>query len=144
MPGDGVTSILATAGPRGYRSGMTGVRVEQQAHTQRRVLLPAVLVVLALVCGFASGAAWQARASNGWRTGQGYVGTDQVTVESGGWSYGAKVSAVEWIDAQGGLHTGDWPTCLTRFVTQSVRFLAASVSVDGFSLRPIVAIDCRP
>ena len=111
---------------------------------QRRIYPPAVLVVLALVCGFALGAAWQAGTSNGWRTGQGYVGLDQVSVESGGWSYGAKVSAVQWIDAQGGLHTGGWPTCLTRFVTQSVRFQATSVSVDSLSWRPIVAIDCRP
>ncbi len=136
--------MVAAAGRCGYRACMTGVMFEQQAYTRRRFVLPAALVLLALACGFAIGAFWQAGSSNQWRTGQGYVGVDQLSVESDGWTYGGTISAVTWIDSQGGWHTGDWPTCLTRFETQNVRFLAASASVGGRSWRPIVAIYCRP
>ncbi len=136
--------MVANADRRGYGANVTGVLYEQQAHTQRRLLLPAALICLALVCGFAAGAFWQAGSSNRWHTGQGYVGLDVLSVESGGWTYGGTISAVQWIDSQGGWHTGGWPTCLTKYVTQNVRFLAASVNVDGRSWRPIVAIDCRP
>lgn len=58
---------------------------------------------------------------------------------------------VEWIDANGAVHSGDtWPACLEPVPLTSpsfgeervVRFAAVKVDVDGMRTRPIVMVDC--
>jgi hypothetical protein len=109
---------------------------------QRTLLLLAVLAVVVLVCGVLIGATLRSDHEDGWHVGQGYVGADQLTVTYDGWHYGATLT-VPWIDEQGTWHDDGWPACLERLKSQPIRFQARSVTVEGMSWRPIVAVDCR-
>ena len=120
----------------------TGTAETQQGARSTSVRLVALVGGLALLCGMAIGAKWSFVSDDGWHTGQGYAGLNQVSVEYKGWTYGAGAS-VPWIDAAGSWHEGGWPPCLQRLKNQPVRFQARSVTVDNTSWRPIVAIDCR-
>lgn len=75
------------------------------------VRLVALVGGLALLCGMAIGAKWSFVSDDGWHTGQGYAGLNQVSVEYKGWTYGARAS-VPWIDAAGSSHeAGGRPAC---------------------------------
>ncbi|MGZ4560245.1 MAG: hypothetical protein ACXVXJ_04620 [Mycobacteriaceae bacterium] len=125
---------------------MTGTMTRKPKIVQQQPLLfPVVVGFIALACGIAIGVAWQNNEHRGqWQTGRGYIGIHEVSVRSQGWTYGVDDAAVvPWIDSDGTWHEGGWPACLRRFQTQPVTFQARSVTIDGRTWRPIVAIDCR-
>jgi hypothetical protein len=75
-----------------------------------------------------------------------------VSVDVDGWTYAIRDSVPHWIDAQGAVHTGGWPSCLEPNPvgantqaprTVPIRFAAVSVDVDGFGWREVVSVDCR-
>ncbi len=45
-------------------------------------------------------------------TGVAAVGDHEAQVTAGGWSYGFSGSVGMWIDSQGSMHEGGWPSCL--------------------------------
>lgn len=109
----------------------------------RSPILVGLAVAVSLVVGILIGLSWPSSIGNDeWHTGTGAVGTDQVSIDYDGWTYGVE-SSVAWIDAQGTWHDGGWPTCLRQQGSRTVRFQARSVTVDDTTWRPIVAIDCR-
>ena len=106
------------------------------------IAVTAVVVVLTFLAGVSSG---RHRAESGeWHTGQAHVGIRVVSISYAGWTYGVSESVPLWLDARGSAHDNGWPDCLRPVgETLEVRFQARTVTVDGTTWRPIVAIDCR-
>lgn len=109
--------------------------------------LTGAVVLLSAAVGFVSGAETTERSHDlgGWRTADARVGANVVSIDSGGWVYGARGTVPEWIDYAGTWHDSGWPECLQvpPGTTLRVRFAAHKVSVDDQTFRPIVAVDCR-
>jgi hypothetical protein len=77
-------------------------------------------------------------------TGVAAVGDHQAQVTAGGWTYGFSDSVEMWIDSQGSLHEGGWPSCLRLGQRPTITFGAVPVSLPGdYSWRQVVWVDCR-
>jgi hypothetical protein len=105
-----------------------------------------VIAVLVVVAVFFAGT-WMGRhqaESGAWHSGRGQVGIREVSIDYHGWTYGVSGSVPTWRDAAGTWRDDGWPSCL-RPVGHSleVRFQARTVTVEGTTWRPIVAIDCQ-
>jgi hypothetical protein len=113
----------------------------------RRTWLALGLAGIALVlagglAGYRAGAHHARNAT--WRTGRAYVGLHQVSVQTDGWTYGFDGN-VQWIDAAGVVHDGDWPSCVDvpPGTTKPLRFAAVDVRAAGSEWRPVVMVSCR-
>jgi hypothetical protein len=72
-----------------------------------------------------------------------HVGIDEASVSVGGQIYGfAGKGNITWADAQGTIHQGDWPACLTPG-NHPITIGAVPVTVDGMSWGQVVWVDCR-
>jgi hypothetical protein len=77
-------------------------------------------------------------------TGVAAVGDHEATVTAGGWSYGIQGDVPFWIDSQGGMHDGGWPSCLNLGQRQTVTIRVVPASLPGvMSWRQVVWVDCR-
>ena len=74
-----------------------------------------------------------------------YVGIHEATIMVAGWEYGIQGTSVPWVDGQGTLHEGSWPSCLPGPGKRvPVTFGEIPVtSPDGTSWRQVVWVDCR-
>ena len=119
--------------------------LDVQRSRSTKPLTVAVAGMLVLILGVAVGVAIDRSRADGWKSGTAHLGEQQISIESGGWTYGAEGSIPAWIDTQGTRHDGGWPDCLDGPVgsDRAVRFRAPTVHVDGGSFRPIVVVDCR-
>ena len=76
--------------------------------------------------------------------GRASVGADQASIQVDDVFYGLD-GIVPWIDSDGTVHEGDWPTCLTPGQTVTVQFGGQLVDLPGGSGGYRVAyVDCRP
>ncbi|GGO86020.1 hypothetical protein GCM10011584_07370 [Nocardioides phosphati] len=76
-----------------------------------------------------------------------------LTVRDKDWSYGLVDSVTHWIDREGSLHQGGWPSCLEPAHPMggpeanpgvvAFRFASVKTKLDGGELRPVVLVDCR-
>ncbi len=72
------------------------------------------------------------------------MGQDQASIQVEDVFY-ALDGTVPWIDSEGIVHDGDWPTCLTPGRTVTVQFGGQLVDLPGGSGDFRVAyVDCRP
>ena len=76
-------------------------------------------------------------------TGDGYVGADQASLQVGDTWYGFS-GPVLWTDVTGGIHQGDWPTCLPQLQSVTgIRFAAMKAFADDTGTEEIFWVDCR-
>lgn len=118
-----------------------------------RVITAALALVMAGTIGaFIAGRSVAQQAN--WHSGTayltGYPDSPGFSARIDGWSYGAQGSIPHWIDRQGTLHEGEWPSCLlppeitsTRDRRVPVRFAETTVVSDGVGSRIVVMVDCH-
>lgn len=114
----------------------------------RRILRAAVAAVVAGLIGVAAFVAGQHNHSSAVTvlTGLAYTGGQQASVIVDGYTYGfGGIGSVTWVDSRGGMHDGDWPSCLkVPGTTHRIKFGYVPVTLpDGSGLRQIVWVDCR-
>jgi hypothetical protein len=121
---------------RGWKVGLMALN---------RRTLGALIALVIVVAAF--GAGYRVATVNAERapvyTGQGYVGADQATFESGDTFYGF-TSSVAWTDETGSFHDSGWPACLTKLQeVSSVRFAAQTIWVGQIGTAQVVWVDCQ-
>ncbi|HEY7936332.1 MAG TPA: hypothetical protein VID26_04300 [Candidatus Limnocylindrales bacterium] len=111
---------------------------------KRLVAVAAALAVAVVVflSGLALGSTGVAGVRPATLTGDGYVGQQVASFQSGGTFYGFRAS-VPWRDASGSEHDGGWPACLTPLTTvEGVRFTGAVVWAGAVGQATVLWVDC--
>ena len=105
-----------------------------------RVFAAAAAALIILLAGFLLG---KHQASVTVVTGVAVVGDHEATVIAGGWSYGIEGGVEFWVDSQGGVHEGGWPTCMRLGQRPKVAIGEVPASLpDGIRWRQVVWVDC--
>ena len=108
----------------------------------RLVAVPAVCVMVGMLVGYQFGH-HQSATRTTWHTGLAEIGDHEVSIISGGWTYGAQDSVPEWTDSSGADNFGGWPDCVNPSGTQKqLRFATTNITTAGTNWRQIVSVDC--